>query len=140
MKTVLTIFIALFAVSFGFSQETAEIELDTSFSAVKSLFLPAILSGIGLLFVQAKKHWKSPDWDWNLFLKSNALPFGLTVVLSIAMYFILAFVPMLKPVLETITESDFTEVTASALFAAAQTAIKGLLKPTLAGATAVENE
>src|SRR5690606_7016333 len=116
MKHFLLLFVLFLTVS-GFAQEVAEIpELEPSLNAVWNFFGPAIGALLLVLFADASKHIKSGTWDTGIFIKTKAKPFIISVVLVVAVYYSLIYVPFLKPFLEVLAESELTEVTAAGLF------------------------
>lgn len=127
MKSLILFLLALFTVTIGFAQEVAA--LDPSFSAIKSLLLPAVTGGALLLLAEAKKYMFTPQWDTNIFIKTNVLPFGLSIGGAIILYLLIAYVPFLTPFLEILTESDLTEITSASLIGAATVFIKNVMIP-----------
>lgn len=130
MKKLFLFIVMLLMVTTGFAQEAVEaVALDPSFSAIKSLLMPAVSGGLLMLFMEAKKYMFTPEWDWKEFAKTNVLPFGLTVVGAVVIYLLLAYLPFLKPYLEILTESDLAELTAGTLMGAATLLVKFAMKP-----------
>lgn len=127
LKNFLT-FMLLFIVSVAFAQEIPDAETAASFSAVKSFFLPAIISGALVLWADASKHIRGGTWDTGVFFKTKIKPFLLTTVLGIVLYFVLIYVPMTKPFIEALADSDLAEFTSAGLFGLATSIVDGLLK------------
>lgn len=101
--------------------------LNPSFLSAIQFLLPAILAALSVLGAEAYKYVNTPLWDTDVFIKSNLLPFGLTVALSLAVYFILVYLPVLKPVLEDVTGQQII-ITSAGIFGFAQACIKGFLQ------------
>lgn len=105
-------------------------ELDTSFSAVKSFFLPSLITALLVLFADAKKWMFSGEWSWTIFWNSKFKPFIFSMVGGIVLYFVLAFLPFTKPFIEVLGGSEFAELTAASFIGMATAIINGILKPT----------
>lgn len=127
MRNYLLLFMLFFTVSI-FAQEVVE-TVDTSFDAVKSLFLPAIFASLLVLFAEAKKYFFTDEWDFKVFLSTNIIPFLLTNGIAVVLYFLIAYLPFSKPFIEILAGSAITELTAGALIGTATAIVKGLLKP-----------
>lgn len=128
MKKLLVLFVLLFT-TVGFAQEAeATTQLAPEFSALWDFFGPAITGLFLALFADASKYIKAGTWDTGVFIKTKAKPFLITTVVAIAIYYSLIFVPFLKPFLEVLAESEFTQLTAAGLFGFAGAIIDGFTK------------
>lgn len=128
MKKILTILLMVFCFTFAAAQVTEPEVIDKSFSVFWSIFFPGILSAGLVLFADAKKHFTSPDWSWQVFLLTKIRPFLVTVIGGGLLYFILAYVPLTKPFIEILTGSALTEITVASLFGAAAAIYDGFSK------------
>lgn len=122
-------FMLLFSVG-AIAQETVGTitELAPEFNALLSFFLPAV-TGLALaLWADASKHLRAGTWDTGIFLKTKLKPFIITVLLSVALYYALIYVPFLKPFIEVLAGQELVEVTAAGFFGLAGAIIDGLTK------------
>ena len=105
-------------------------ELVTSISAIWAFFLPFILGQVLILLAEAKKHITSNNVDWAIFIQTNLKPFGVTLGGAIVIYLLLAWLPVLQPLLESATGVTFTIISATTLGAAATGIYKGFTAQT----------
>lgn len=120
------LFIALPVMAYNVVTEDT---VDVNFvSVLTNVFLPAIMGQVLVLFADAWKYFNTPEWSWSTFGKTKALPFLLTTVIGVALYFILAFVPAVKPFIEVMTDSSIGSLTSATLFGAAAAILDGFTK------------
>lgn len=112
---------------FAMQAEAPEV-LEVSFSAIKSIFLPAIVGMLLVLFADARKHFNTPEWSWKTFFYTKIKPFLMTTVGGVILYLIIAYVPFTKPFIEILADSTLTEVTALGFFGLAAGVIDGFTK------------
>lgn len=126
MKKLLLLFVLLFSVG-AYAQ--ADVELATSFSAIKSFFAPALLASVLVLWTDASKHLRAGTWETEIFLRTKMKPFLVTHVLAVAIYLLLAYLPISKSFIEILGNSQFAEITAAGIIGMATSILNGLLKP-----------
>lgn len=109
-----------------FAQEVPELE--PTFSAIKSFFLPALGGSVVALLTDAKKYWFTGKWSWSVFFNTKLTPFLLVNVGAILAYLLIAWMPWSKNILEVLAGSELAELTAFGLIGLAQAAVDGLWK------------
>lgn len=114
----------------GFSAiaQTAEVVLETEFSAVTSFLLPAILSSLLALWMDTVKHIKAGTYDPMIALKTKIIPFVVTIALSVGIYYLLAYLPATQPFIETLAGHELAEVTAGSITGMASVIVDALYK------------
>lgn len=129
MKQIILFLTLLFSVT-AFAQENLEGAdiLDPSFNALTTFFLPALLGALATLFTDSVKHIKDGTWDAGIFAKTKILPLALSLVIGIAIYYMMSYAPYLKPYLEVLAGAEMAEITAFAMLGTAAAIIDGLLK------------
>lgn len=125
MKKAILTTICLLFVAVAFAQGT---ELDPSFSAIKSFFLPSLGASALLLWTDTWKHIRTGDWEFGVFLKTKFFPFALTQVIAVAIYLLLSYMPWSQPYIEVITGSDLASYTAAVFVGAASRVVDDFLK------------
>ena len=100
----------------------------TLMSTILSIFLPAIVAQIMVLFADAKKWYGSDSWSWSIFIYSKIVPFLLTTVGGVLLYILLTYLPIAKPFIEIFTGSPIVELTSASLFGVAVAIIDGFMK------------
>jgi len=130
MQKLILILITMFSVTslFAMQSEAPEV-LEASFSAVKSIFLPAIVGMLLVLFADAKKHFRTPEWSYKIFFKTKIKPFLITSIGGIVLYLIIALFPFTLPFIEVLADSPLTEVSAFGFFGLASGVVDGFTKP-----------
>jgi len=127
MKKSILLLVTFFTVVSVFAQE-AVVELDPSFSAIKSFFLPSIAMSALVLWSDTVKHLKAGTWEFGIFLSTKMIPFAITNAIAIAIYLLLSYLPFTKGFIEILAGSSLAEVTAASLVGAATAIVDGLMK------------
>ena len=133
------LFVLFFTVGFLFAQDSTAVgsggveEMSASLKDVFAFFAATVIGSLASLFADAKKWIGSGQWDWSVFRDTKIKPFLFSLVGSIVLYFLLYYLPMLKPVVEALSGVSLLEITAGALMMAATALIDGFMKPTVKG-------
>jgi hypothetical protein len=112
----------------GVMNAQAEVVLETSFNAIKTFFIPSVLASILVLFADASKHLRGGTWDTEVFFTTKLKPFLITMVLAVAIYFLLAYLPISKAFIEILANSSFAEISAAGIIGMATAILDGLTK------------
>lgn len=125
-KNILVLVLSIFCISTLFAMQAETIEV--TFSAIKSVFLPGIISMLLVLFADAKRYFMSEEWQWSIFFNTKIKPFLFTTIGGILLYIILGLMPFLQPFIEILVESKLTEITSAAFFGMAVAIVDGFTK------------
>lgn len=128
MKKFMLLLLSVFCISTMFAMQEPSESIEVTFSAIKSIFLPGIVSMLLVLFADAKRYFLSEEWSWKIFFTTKIKPFLLTTVGGVVLYVLLGYVPFLQPFVEILTESELTEITSAAFFGAAVAIVDGFTK------------
>lgn len=123
------IMIALLSVTTAFaSQVVAHEAMEVSVEAIKTIFLPAILGQLLVLFADARKHYGTIQWSWGIFFDTKIKTFLITTIGGIILYLIIALLPITQQFIETLADSKLTEVTALGFFGLVAGIVDGFSK------------
>lgn len=122
------LFFAMLFMAFSATAQVVEIVLETSFSAVTTFFIPAVLASLLLLWADTAKHIKAGTYDAGVAMRTKIIPFLITQALAVAIYFLLAYLPFTKPFIEELAGLEIAELTAAAFVGTASTIVDALYK------------
>lgn len=103
-------------------------ELGTSFLDLKEFFLPTIIASALVLLADAKKWMFSGQWSFKVFLMTKIKPFLLSLIVTIAIYYLIALLPWTKQFIEVLGGYELTTISAATLSGMATAIIDGFLK------------
>ncbi len=103
------------------------VSFDPTFNALYSFLLPAIGASAFGLWTDSVKHYKNGTWEWKIFWTSKLMPFLLTVVVAVAVYFMIVYAGFLLPALEALAGAQLLEMTAIGIFGFASRIVEDII-------------